>query len=367
MSIKKRIYCSFLLLVLLFVVNGIASLITLNNNRKLSEHVSVVTDPSLQRLEDFEDLLAASKMYTTNWVFLRSNQDDKDALKRLHSIDYPKLKAQLNLLSGNWDNKYMTDSLHKIYTGFEQLLVIEKRIMALLQKFEDYDDPAAKLTSEMLVEDELFPRTSSLTNALSVLVSYEQNIRSQKNKYLEKSSEDLRVLTSVLAITIILMGIFLSLYMARVIISPINKIRHIVNDLGMGIIKKVKHKVNSDEIGEMVRSVNHLSEKLQDTAAFATEIGNRNFDSYFEPLGTQDTLGKALIVMRDNLKKSDESANEAQNIAKLGSWEWDLKTNELFWSDETHHIFDTDSKTFSPSFEAYMSFHCSVVKFALLS
>ena len=71
------------------MANGIASLVTLNNNKKLSEHISAVVDPSLQSLEDFEDLLVASKMYTTNWVFLRSNQDDKEALKRLHDIDYP--------------------------------------------------------------------------------------------------------------------------------------------------------------------------------------------------------------------------------------------------------------------------------------
>src|SRR5258705_10747281 len=133
-SIKKRIYWSFFILVFLFVVNGIASLITLNNSRKLSEHVSTVVDPSLQSLEDFEDLLIASKMYTTNWVFLRSNRQDKAALKRLHNIDYPVLKVKLNLLSRKWDHKNMADSLNRIYTGFEHLLVIEKRIMLSLQK-----------------------------------------------------------------------------------------------------------------------------------------------------------------------------------------------------------------------------------------
>ena len=29
--------------------------------------------------------------------------------------------------------------------------------------------------------------------------------------------------------------------------------------------------------------------------------------------------------MRDNLKSSDERMKEAQHIAKLGSWEWNLK------------------------------------------
>jgi len=350
-SIKKRIYWSFFLLVFLFVANGIASLITLNNNRKLSEHVSIVINPSLQSLENLEDLLIVSKMYTTNWVFLRSNQDDKDALKRLHEVDYPTLKVKLNLLSGKWDNKHMVDSLNKIYTGFEQLLVIEKGIMSSLNKFEDYDDPVAKLESERIIEDELFPRTSSLINALTRIVLYEQNIRTQKNQDLEESFKDLRMMITVLAITIICMGIFLSLYMARVIINPINKIRHIINDLGKGIIRKVNYKIGKDEIGDMVRSVNNLSENLQATATFATAVGNRSFDSYFEPLSSEDTLGKALIAMRDNIKSSYQKLNEAQHIAKLGSWERDVINDHVSLSDELFCIFDMDPVSFDSRFQ----------------
>ncbi len=62
MSIKKRIYLSFFILVLLFVANGIASLITINNNKKLSENVSTIINPSLKSLGNFENLLVASKM-----------------------------------------------------------------------------------------------------------------------------------------------------------------------------------------------------------------------------------------------------------------------------------------------------------------
>jgi hypothetical protein len=30
---------------------------------------------------------------------------------------------------------------------------------------------------------------------------------------------------------------------------------------------------------------------------------------------------------------------EAQRIARLGSWEWDVKTGEVSWSDETFRIY----------------------------
>src|ERR1700694_2235216 len=144
-SIRQRIYWSFSLLVLLFVINGIASIITLNHNRELSQNISTVIDPSLQYLEDFQKILTDSKMYTTNWVFLRSNQADKDALTKLHFVVYPNLKSRLNVSIARLNGGFMSDSLNKIYSGFERLLFIERRVMGSLEKFTDYDDPVAKL------------------------------------------------------------------------------------------------------------------------------------------------------------------------------------------------------------------------------
>ena len=73
-SIKQRLNWSFSLLVCLFVFNGIITIVTLNNNKALSTHLTEVVEPSLQAMEDFEDVLVESKMYMTNWVFLRFNR-----------------------------------------------------------------------------------------------------------------------------------------------------------------------------------------------------------------------------------------------------------------------------------------------------
>jgi signal transduction histidine kinase/CheY-like chemotaxis protein len=304
-SIKRRIYYSFFLLVLLFVINGIASIITLNNNKKLSGYISTVIDPTLQSLEDFVDMVVDSKMYSTNWVFLRSNQVDKNALRSLHDIGYPKVKRTMNSLSARLNNKPISDSLARMFSRFEEILGIERGIMSSLNKFEDYDDPVAKLEAERLVEDEILPLTTEVINSLNNIHSLGEKIRRQENSKLERSSLVLRQLIIAMAIAIVLAGFFLSLYMTKVIIYPINKIKVIINDLGKGITRKIDHKANGDEIGDMVRSVNNLSQKLQGTATFAREVGNRNFNVLFQPLSEEDTLGKSLIAMRDNLKTSE--------------------------------------------------------------
>ncbi len=305
LSIRQRIYSSFSLLVLLFVINGIASIITLNTNRKLSENILTVIDPSLQAMEDFQDIVVESKMYSTNWVFLRSNQKDRDSLTKLHTVDYPKQKLMLNVLFSKLNNQYMSTSLGNIYTKFEALLVIERKIMTSLQKFEDYNDPVKKLEAERLIEGEVLPRTSVLINELDKILSYTKEMRIQKNKDLSRSSMFLRTLISLMGVIIFCTSIFLSVYMTRVIIGPIQKIRKIVNDLGKGIISKVNHIPGTDEIGDMIRSLDSLSEKILATATFAREVGNRNFTIPFQPLSDEDILGKALLSMRDDLKASE--------------------------------------------------------------
>ncbi len=39
------------------------------------------------------------------------------------------------------------------------------------------------------------------------------------------------------------------------------------------------------------------------------------------------------------LRLSESRLSEAQRIAHLGNWEWDLTTNEIWWSDEVYRIF----------------------------
>jgi PAS domain S-box-containing protein len=39
------------------------------------------------------------------------------------------------------------------------------------------------------------------------------------------------------------------------------------------------------------------------------------------------------------LEESNARLEEAQRIAHVGHWEWDLETNEIVWSDETYRIF----------------------------
>lgn len=55
------------------------------------------------------------------------------------------------------------------------------------------------------------------------------------------------------------------------------------------------------------------------------------------------------------LRKSESNLAEAQRLAHLGSWDWNIETNELFWSDEIYRIFGLTPKEFGATYEAFLA------------
>jgi diguanylate cyclase (GGDEF)-like protein/PAS domain S-box-containing protein len=56
----------------------------------------------------------------------------------------------------------------------------------------------------------------------------------------------------------------------------------------------------------------------------------------------------------EKLRKSETSLAEAQRLAHLGSWEWDVRTGEVSWSDETYRIYGYEPKEVVPTLEKLM-------------
>ncbi|MDO8312195.1 MAG: PAS domain S-box protein [Sideroxyarcus sp.] len=57
----------------------------------------------------------------------------------------------------------------------------------------------------------------------------------------------------------------------------------------------------------------------------------------------------------EQLRRSERSLAEAQRLAQLGSWELDLESNVLTWSDESYRIFGIDPEKFGASYEAFLN------------
>jgi PAS domain S-box-containing protein len=57
--------------------------------------------------------------------------------------------------------------------------------------------------------------------------------------------------------------------------------------------------------------------------------------------------------MEEALQDSERRLLEAQSLAQLGNWEWNVRTQCLYWSDEIYRIFGATPREFEPSVEAF--------------
>ncbi len=54
------------------------------------------------------------------------------------------------------------------------------------------------------------------------------------------------------------------------------------------------------------------------------------------------------------LRDSEEKLSEAQRIAQLGSWEWEVASGAVHWSEQTFRVLGKDPATFAPSYAAFL-------------
>jgi PAS domain S-box-containing protein len=59
--------------------------------------------------------------------------------------------------------------------------------------------------------------------------------------------------------------------------------------------------------------------------------------------------------IEEALRKSEASLANAQRIACLGNWDWDIVNNGLYWSDEIYRIFGLREREFGETYDAFLN------------
>jgi len=105
-----------------------------------------------------------------------------------------------------------------------------------------------------------------------------------------------------------------------------------------------------------------LLEKTKIRKNGSTVVLETNGVPVFSPTGLfsgyrgmdRDITGKKLS--EEALKKSQASLINAQRIAQMGSWEWDIEKDDLFWSDGIYRIFGLTPGSFGATYESFLGF-----------
>ncbi len=126
-----------------------------------------------------------------------------------------------------------------------------------------------------------------------------------------------------------------------------------------------------DDLEPTQRAVNALLSGEQDSARFSKRYIHKNGSIVWTELSTslrRDETGKPLYFMttisditarqqaEEALRESERKLREAQELAHLGFWRWDVKTGDVEWSEEVFKIFGLDPQEFTPHIDSILAF-----------
>lgn len=322
-TIRRKIIWGFFALIIIFSTNAAYSVYTIYKGNNIIQQSQQVINPITEAVNDFIYLVTRSKMLITNWVYLQTNEEDKNGLRAIHDHEYIELKNRILQYSSSIDYGEDMVSPDSAFIKFEELLAIEKNIMLDLDKFEDYEDPIKKFMAEESIESEILPKSAELIVMLENVNNFLNTQKLATDAVLMANFKQLINTTSVLGAVLLLVGFALAFSISRAITRPINYLRAIIDRLGNGDLVKIDtSKVSNDEIGDMAISLSSMAEGFGEITVFAENIGDGKYDKEFTPLSESDMLGNALLEMRTNLKKvaeEDKKRNwSTSGLAKFG-------------------------------------------------
>ena len=243
-------------------------------------------------------------------------------------------------------HRELGELLHKIRFDDPQEKAVAERLRHehddLLQLFENLrlltrqqrESGATAIALEQ--QERLTYRMSFSTQSmLSDALSLERRKRTEITEYRRKVDEIALALAGIMTSAIAVLAYLIG----RSIIKPLVRLRRETEVIGSGDLGHRVGTAANDELGELSRGFDRMLDRLQEVTASREDL--------------QREIG-VRIRTEDALRKSEQSLKKAQAIARLGSWEWDIQTGQLVWSDEIYRIFGRQSGQFAPIRETFL-------------
>ena len=103
-----------------------------------------------------------------------------------------------------------------------------------------------------------------------------------------------------------------------------------------------------------VQSPNAALLSVQAFTAVAMIVGLVLGAAVSERKRVEDELEQRVASRTTALQASEARLAEAQEVAHIGSWEWDVANDYLWWSDELYRMYRVDRESFRPSYDAFL-------------
>ena len=288
------------LLVFLFTINIVS------RSKQQTESVVGQVTPSVSSLKEYNFILQKSQTLIAKWYFIQTPDDEpfKTELRQLIDKDYPNIKAKINALSNDWTESEK-EQFKTINSFSDQLFTVYKtEIMSVVSSFESYEDASVYFPAKFAYDD-TEEKIKVIYAQLNMLIKEKQSNAETTTDEMFSSFNFLDKFVKILGIGLIIGGILIAIFTTQSITKPIQQLKTMLLSMSLGILPKQRIGSRTDEIGEMSVALNGLVESMESTTEFAKETGKGNFDAFFKPLSKDDTLGHAILKMREGLAENE--------------------------------------------------------------
>lgn len=319
-SIVGKIMTGYAAIILLAFVTTLVSMYAAWQNKKIDQRVSDAYYPMVLSLKELEMLASESYKLTNNWIY-QPNLKEKESLKAIHTVDVVEQRAKFLAITSKLDNTAAADEAREIMNALNQLFKEEVPVMERLATDEAYSDDLAIDEVITAMDKKITPSYKNVSNLITLATERQNQLLKEAKEAKESYSSLLTYLYLGNIIFFLLIGVYATKFSVKSITKPIADLSDLITLVSKGKFVEVTLKKGKDEIGRMAEAIQNMLTGLKAKVEFAENIGKGNYASKFELLSEEDTMGEALMRMRDNLNKAadeDHKRNWAtEGLAKF--------------------------------------------------
>lgn len=308
-SLSHKLLIGFGIIIILVMTLASSTFIILTQNEKASNQLSIQNIPSVNLLNELQNIVNESKLLVKNWVFIDKLPDtpDKLRLKELHDLSYPFLMDQITHLAQNWneEDRQTLSELDKIITN--ELFADHQSVMSMLNSFESYNDFLILMDVEGKIDANgpIIATTDRIVDKLDILINNQQNEANNAYISIEETTDFFRIFVIIGGLIVVFLGITIALFITRSIKKSINIASEAIASLSEGDLQISFNISGSDEIAKLLFDLQVMVVKL-----------NSVFIHIIKGTGNISTTGEHLNnIAQDILSGASTQASSAEEIS----------------------------------------------------
>jgi nitrate/nitrite-specific signal transduction histidine kinase len=320
-KLSYQISAGYLVIVLVAIIAIVSCFSALRKNEELDTRLQRVYMPFYFSLKDLDALLANSYRLTARWVAHEDNKQEKQELRTLHKTQYFDVKQNLDDIMKSSSLASDRQAIQELFGDFQSIISSQNEVMSLLRDDSSYLNTDYFDRAHRIFDQKITPQTKLLRDKLDKhihnLDATIEEVRADKQHAYMRVVITLGVM---LAMFVAIAGMAYFFSITRVV-DPIIELKKVIKEVGEGSKAKVVFEKRNDEIGQIGQALTSLTEGMNAKLTFAEKIGMGEYDTAFTLQSDRDAMGKALMDMRDNLKRNTEAERQRNwSIAGLADF-----------------------------------------------